>query len=318
MRFEILGPLRCVGGSLDVDLSRRREGRILAALLLCRGQVVSMHRLVDLLWGENPPATARQQVQNCAAGLARLFRDRRAELPLRRTESGYQLSIRREDLDAAAFEDEVVRAGRLADAGEHRAATALLRSTIGRWRGPVLLGIDMGVFGPAAARLEELRLKAVEQLFELELGLGRHGEVVADLAEAVGATPDRERLVGQYMVALARTGRTAEALTVFHQTRRLLRQEYAIEPGRELQAIQVSILRDGSIMDTPTWPAGESVADRHRRLLDAVARAETARYELELALRGVRGLTHGARRAATARFDSVVTTPGDQAVAERF
>ena len=290
MRFEILGPMRSHGGLVDLNLARRREGRILAVLLLSARQVVSMDRLVDLLWGDSPPATARQQVQNCVTSLVRLFRDNHAELPLRRTHSGYEMDVRREDLDATAFEDEVERGRRMAQAGCHTAAVALLRSAIGRWRGQVLQGTELGLFSARAARLEELRLEAVEQLFDLELGLGRHGDVVADLALAVAAAPDRERLVGQYMTVLARTGRSAEALAVFQRTRRLLREEHAIEPGRDLQAIQLSIL------DECGAPARASEEDQHHRLLSAMALAETARQQLELALRGAREYTRAGRQ----------------------
>ena len=294
MQFEILGPMRSQVGSVDLNLARRREGRILAVLLLSSRQVVSLDRLIDLLWGENPPATARQQVQNCVTNLVRLFRDVHADLPLRRAHSGYALDVRREDLDATVFEDEVERARRLAESGCHPAAIAQLRSATGRWRGQVLLGTDLGLFHPRAARLEELRLEAVEQLFHLELGLGRHNEVVADLALAVAANPERERLVGHHMIALARTGRAAEALAVFQRTRRLLHQEYAIEPGQDLRAIQLSILRDTAVPP----PAGESSDEQHHRLLTAMALAETARQQLDLALRGARDFARGAQPLA--------------------
>jgi DNA-binding SARP family transcriptional activator len=296
MQFEILGPLRWAARP-DLDLSRRREGRILAVLLLSSRQVVAMHQLIDLLWRDSPPVTGRQQVQNCVTGLVRLFRDSRTALTIVSTESGYQLSVDREELDATVFEDEVAAARRQVAAGNDPGAIELLRSAIGRWHGPVLLGIDLGLFGPATTRLEELRLKAVEQLFDLELGLGRHREVMADLAQAAGANPDRERLVGQYMLALARTGRTAEALAAFQRTRRLLRQEYAIEPGRELRAVHLSILREGigaQAAEPSASAAPDPAVDRHRWLRDAVAAAEAARQQLELALRDARDVTHDA------------------------
>jgi DNA-binding SARP family transcriptional activator len=170
MQFEILGPLRCAVAPQGVDLSRRREGRILAAMLLSQHQVVGMDQLVDLLWRDNPPATARQQVQNCVTGLVRLSRAARLPLVLASTKSGYQLDVRREDLDATAFEEDVAGARRLVAAGDRASAAELLRSAVGRWRGKVLVGLDLGQFAPAAVRLEELRLKAVEQRFDLELG----------------------------------------------------------------------------------------------------------------------------------------------------
>jgi DNA-binding SARP family transcriptional activator len=286
--FEILGPLRCAAGSAEIDLSGRREGRILAALLLTAGQVVSPHRLVDMLWGEEPPATARQQVQNCVTGLVRSLRDRGVHLPVRRLEAGYQLTVAREQLDAAVVQDEVAQARELAGAGRHRAAATAFRSALGRWRGPVLLGMDLGPFGPAAARLEELRLTTAEHLWELELGLGRHREVIADLAAEVAANPSRERLVAQYMRALAGTGRAAEALAVFHRTSRMLWKEYAIEPGPELRSVQLAILRTTA---APPGPAAGPAGDWQRQLLAAVARAEAARRQLELALRAARDLT---------------------------
>jgi len=293
--FEILGPLRCVSGSAEIDLSGRREGRILAALLLSAEQVVSAHRLVEMLWGEEPPATARQQVQNCVTGLVRLLRDRGVRLPVRRLEAGYLLTLGGEHLDAAAFQDEVARARERAAAGRPGAAVPVFRSALGRWRGPVLLGMDLGPFGPATARLEELRLTAAEHLFDLELGLGRHREVVADLAAEVGANPSRERLVAQYMRALAGCGRAAEALTVFHRIARMLWTEHAIEPGAELRSVQLAILRTTAAAKPAAEPPATAAGDRYRQLLTAVARAEAARRQLELAIRAA----HDVTRAAT-------------------
>jgi DNA-binding SARP family transcriptional activator len=289
MRFEILGPLRCGSGRPAVDLSRRREGRILAALLLSANRTVPMDGLIDMLWGERPPATARQQVQNCVSSVVRRLRGTDADLFVVRTASGYLLEAVESDLDAAVFETEVARARSLAGTGDRAAAAQLLRTALGRWRGRVLAGIDLGPFTPAAVRLEELRLTAMEQRFDLEMELGRGNEILADLAEAVGTHPVRERIVGQFMLALAGSGRTAEALEVFRDTRRVLRDSIAVEPSRDLHAVQVAILQGTS--DAGLDAEAATAQTQHQLLMTAVAAAERARRRLELVLLGARELT---------------------------
>jgi DNA-binding SARP family transcriptional activator len=286
MRFAVLGPLGCTP-DLPVNVSRRREGRILGALLLSANHPVPTSRLIDLLWRDDPPATARQQVQNCTTGLTRLFSDAGNTLPLQRLEDGYLLRLDVDQLDALQFEREMGTAGAQAEAGRLADAARTMRTAVGRWRGDVLLGMDMGPFGPATARLDELRVHAIEQRFEIELRLGQHGEVLADLAAAVAQYPTRETLIGQYMLALSHSGRSPEALQLFRQTRRALREELGIEPGRVLHAVYAAILHSES--DEQDGP--------YERLASAVVLAEAAARQLDRAIHIAREAMHpGTRR----------------------
>lgn len=241
MRFEILGTLRH-DGNLKFDLSRRREGRILGALLLVANRPVSTEQLIDLLWPDTPPATARQQVQNCVTSLARLFAGAGLPLRLERHSGGYLLHMDTIDLDTLVFEDEVTRAEKMIATDGLQAAAKLLRTALQRWRGEVLLGAEMGPFTPAVVRLMELRRSAIDRRFGIELRLGRHREMLADLAEAVTRDPTREVLVGQAMTALSAVGRVGDALDLFDQTCRLLRNDLGIGPGPQLQALRQRIL----------------------------------------------------------------------------
>ncbi len=278
MRFNILGPLRC-SPPLGVDLLRRREGRILGGLLLAANRPVPTEQLIDLLWLRQPPPTARQQVQNCVAGLIRLFARVQAPLRVDRVGGGYLLRLSTQELDALAFEEEFTQAATAIQAGDHTGAARLLRAALGRWRGEVLLGLDMGPFQPAVVRLNELRLTATEQVFGVELGLGRHREVIADLAAAVAHQPAQENLVRHAMLALQAAGRQADALELFARTRRLLREELGVEPGPQLSAVHTGIL-------TAAGPAGADHGGES--LAEIVALAEVVSRRLDQALRTAR------------------------------
>jgi len=236
-------------GSLTIDLGPHqraypsgRGARILGALLIRGGHAVTLDELVDLLWEKAPPATARQQVQNCASTLDRMLR--RHKLPqVQRVANGYQLDITERQLDMLGFERDLNQARVAIAAGDPALAAPRLRTALDYWRGDVLAGLPLGHFEAAAVRLRELRVEALENYFDCELQLGRAAAVVSDLAGATRTYPLRERLISQLMRALAQVGRVIDALELFDCTRKCLVETYGIEPGRLLANALTDVLK---------------------------------------------------------------------------
>jgi DNA-binding SARP family transcriptional activator len=226
MRFGILGPLEVVHDGVPLHLGGVRRRAVLARLLLDAKRVVTVERLIDAIWEENPPPTARKTLQKYVFELRGVL----AESMLRTTPGGYALDVDDEDVDVKRFE-------RLVEQSEFAAALAL-------WRGEVLA--DLGDIGFAVAertRLDELRLAAWQGRIETDLADGRHTEAIARLAELCAAYPNREPLVRLQMLSLYRSGRQADALEVYRQHRHRLTEELGVEPSSELQDLQVAILR---------------------------------------------------------------------------
>jgi DNA-binding SARP family transcriptional activator/Tfp pilus assembly protein PilF len=245
MEFGILGPLEVVGDGQRLPVSRPREQRVLAALLLDAGRVVPLDRLVDALFEDRPPDTAAKQVRNCVSALRQRFAAAgAADELIATTPVGYTIRIGAEDLDATVFAHRLARARHAADAGRLDEAVAATRSALALWRGPALAGIGGRRIEAAAAGLNEQRLTALEQCLSYELALGRGTELVAELSELVTEYPLRERLRGQLMVALYRAGRRADALESYRQGRQILVDELGLEPGPRLRALERAILAD--------------------------------------------------------------------------
>lgn len=228
MEFRILGPLEVVAEGRAVSLGGTRQRALLAVLLTRANQVVSTERLIDELWGERPPKEARNTVQFYVSQLRKVLGADRIETRA----PGYAIRIERDELDLHRFERLVAEGG------------PALTEALSLWRGPALADFAYEPFAQAEiARLEELRLAALEQRLEADLALGRHGELVGELEALVAEHPLRERLRGQLMLALYRSGRQAEALDVYRETRRVLVDELGIEPSPTLQELERSILR---------------------------------------------------------------------------
>ncbi|MBB5775556.1 BTAD domain-containing putative transcriptional regulator [Nonomuraea jabiensis] len=240
MQFGILGPLlvRSPGGE-PLAIGGPRPRALLALLLLDAGRMVSVERLIDGQYGDRPPTEAANAIQ---AQISRLRRSLPAGL-IEFHGSGYRLAVSPDDVDAHRFE-RLSREGRkLLAAGRFPGAASSLREALELWRGPALADVaDAPFAGPQALRLEELRLSAMEDLMEAELGLPE-GSPVAALQDLVAAHPLRERPRGLLMRALEAAGRPSEALTVFDETRRLLADELGTDPSPELAALHLAILR---------------------------------------------------------------------------
>ena len=248
MQFRILGPLEVLGDDgRPLALGGPKQRTLLAVLLLHAGQVASADRLIDELWGEDPPETARSVLHVYVANLRRILepaRPRRAAGGVLQTRPpGYLIHVSPEELDLVRFE-RLVGEGRAAlAAGDPAGAARLLGDALGLWRGPALVDLSLVTSGQGeAVRLEERRLAALEDRIEAELALGRHAELVGELQALVAAHPLRERLHGQLMLALYRSGRQADALAAFQRARDRLVEELGIDPSRALQERERAIL----------------------------------------------------------------------------
>ena len=252
MEFRILGSFEvCDDSGRGVKLPAGRERALLAVLLLRRGEVVSTDALVDALWGEAPPSTATKALQGYVSHLRRLLDEADRGRALETQPPGYFLRVDADRVDAFRFEALAARGWRELES-EPVTALATFEEALALWRGPALSEFAFAEFAqPEIRRLEELRLETVEGRIEAILRLGRHGAVVAELGTLVEAHPLRERLRGQLMLALYRSGRQAEALDVYREGRTLLSDQLGLEPGTDLQRLERAILEQDPALDAP-------------------------------------------------------------------
>src|SRR5215218_3589898 len=212
MEFRILGPLEVLGpdgGAIAISGSKERA--LLAILLLHANRVVATERLVDDLWGDDPPRMARKSLQVRMSSLRKSLGDVLVSRP-----PGYLVRVRPGELDLQRFEQLAADAREALDEDRAEAAARLLRDALDLWRGAPLADVRQESFlGPAVVRLEELRLAAIELRIEADLARGREAEVVGDLEVLTAEHPYRERFHGQLMLALYRAGRQVDALDAY-------------------------------------------------------------------------------------------------------
>jgi DNA-binding SARP family transcriptional activator len=254
VEFRILGPLEVTAGSERLDLGGARQQIVLATLLLGAGKVVSVDRLLEAVYGEDLPPTARTQAQMSVSSLRRLFAAHGDETAISSRAQGYVLQVGGGWLDSGRFTELVAAAGVARESGHLDQAVAGLRDALRLWRGPALEGIYSQLIRAAASRLDEERIAAIETRLALELDLGRHHELAGELAELVGEFPLREGLRGQLMLALYRCGRTAEALAAYRQARQTMIKELGIEPGERLQQLERAILNSDPVLAPEAGP----------------------------------------------------------------
>jgi DNA-binding SARP family transcriptional activator/pimeloyl-ACP methyl ester carboxylesterase/tetratricopeptide (TPR) repeat protein len=234
---ELLGPLRVVEGDGDVTPARPKQRALLALLLLRRGEVVPGDQLIEALWGAEPPGTAQTALHGHVSSLRKLLGADR----IRTRPPGYLLQVSPDEVDVGRFESLIAEARAFEDPGNR---SARLRDALSLWRGPPLADLHGEPFAEREiARLEELRLAALEDRIDADLALGRHHELVAELEPLVAEHEFRERLRGQLMLALYRCGRQADALQVFQSGRRALVEQLGIDPGPALAQLELRILR---------------------------------------------------------------------------
>jgi DNA-binding SARP family transcriptional activator len=238
----VLGPLEVRSGDQAVRVGGTRQQTVLALLGMEPNRVVTMEQLIDGVWGEVPPPTARSQIHIAVSMLRRALPDDARE-QVRTQGPGYLLQACEDSLDMLRFAGLCGRSRALTQGGDLPAAADQLHAALGLWRGPVLAGLDSRAVREGAARLDEQRLAAVEERIRLDLELGRHRRLVGELQELVDQHPLRENFHGQLMTALSRSGRQAEALQCYWRIRNRLVEELGLEPGEELRRVERQILR---------------------------------------------------------------------------
>src|SRR6266511_2025416 len=247
-QFSLLGPLSVTRDGAPIALGGQKRRALLAVLLLDANHVVSRDRLIDALWGEEPPDTARNTIQVYVSQLRKLL----PEGVLETAAPGYKLVIEPEAVDLFEFM-RLSEEGRTAlGTGDAAGAADALRAALALWRGAPLADFAWEPFAQTEiVRLEELRLAALEDRIEADLSLGRHGQLIAELERLVAEHPLRERLRGQLMLALYRSGRQADALAVYQRARRTMVDELGIEPGESLRRLERSILAHDPSLNAP-------------------------------------------------------------------
>jgi DNA-binding SARP family transcriptional activator len=261
LEFRILGPLEVEREGTPVEITGGRQRAVLALLLLEANRVVPTERLVDRLWGEEPPPTAVTSLHNAVSQLRKLL----GAETLETRAPGYVLRADPESLDLTRFE-RLLREARAAPAADR---SRLLQEALDVWRGPPLAEFAYDAFAQSEVRrLDELRLTAVEDRIDADLEAGRANDVVPELESLVAAEPHRERLRTQLMLALYRTGRQGDALQAYQDARRTLADDLGIDPGPALRGLHGAILRQEPSLDlrptatqVSTGPSRDHVAD---------------------------------------------------------
>ena len=249
MDFRILGPLEAREAGRDFTPRGSKQRALLALLLVHANETLSTSRLIDELWGDDPPATAAKTVQVHISQLRKALNG--SGLIVTRGH-GYQFELPPEQLDAYRFERLLAEGSGELGAGKPQVAIALLEQALALWRGPPLADVAGEPFADGEiARLEDLRAAALEQLIEAKLELGRHAEVVPRLEALIREHPYRERLRAHLMLALYRSERQADALQAYQDARNTLVGDLGIEPGERLRELEHAILTQDPALAIP-------------------------------------------------------------------
>ena len=316
MDYRILGSFEVRTEGRLVGLGGEKPRALLAILLLHRNEVVSADRLIDDLWGESPPETALRTLRAYVSRLRKALgangappdesdRASGADGGVLVTQGhGYVLRVAPGELDVERFGEMADRGREALAARKPGEAAAMLSEALGIWRGPPLTDFAYEPFAQSSiAQLEELQLAAIEDRVEADLALGRARNLVGELRDLVARQPLRERLRGQLMLALYRSGRQAEALEVFQEFRRTLSEELGLEPGPAVQQLELTILRGDPALDLAAGDAASEaggelraaaaprrvVAIRRRRLTLAVGAAGLLTLVLAAVVMAARG-----------------------------
>jgi DNA-binding SARP family transcriptional activator len=254
LEIEVAGEMRAIGGL--------RACRLLTLLLLNENSVVSTDRLVEVLW-EEAPQSARQQIHNTVTALRRTI-STVPGIDIVTAQIGYRVDVDSDCLDLTRFRSAVQKANEAVSAGDSEAAISQLKVACGLWRGAPLAGLEGQYFVNVATRLEEEHLSATEALMALQVKVGDAGHTVGQLMELVAAHPLRESPRASLMAALHGTGRQADALEVYEEGRRLLVEEFGLDPSADLQALHDRILQGLPVFDSSAaerFPAPPDPAD---------------------------------------------------------
>ena len=317
MDFRILGPLEVVDDGRRLPIGQGRESALLALLLLRANEVIAADVLIEELWRGEPPATGAKSLQ---VYVSRLRKRLGADVIATRV-PGYSVRVGRDQLDLLRFE-RLVEEARGVEAPA--AAAATLRDALSLWRGPPLAEFASEAWAqPEIGRLEELRLAALEDRIDADLALGRHADVVGELEVLVSGNPYRERLCGQLMLALYRSGRQAEALAAYRDTRRVLDEELGLEPGQELGELERRILAQDERLSAPRALHEEAPAQapsgpliRRRRRLVVLAALVALALAAGIGTAAVRTREIGTARSGRQRSSVALIDPARNRVVD--
>jgi DNA-binding SARP family transcriptional activator/DNA-binding beta-propeller fold protein YncE len=314
VEFRILGPLEVVHQGQRVSVGAAKEQALLAVLLLHVGEVVSRERLIDELWGESPPQTAAKAVNVRISQLRKALAANDGD-PIATRSGGYALDVNRALLDATTFENLLADAQTHVAAGDLELAGTILRDALSLWRGPALAGIALeSTARHEVQRLEELRLAALLDRIDCDLALARHEHVVAELEALVAEHPLRERLRGQYMLALYRSGRQADALRAYQDTRKALVEGLGLGPSPALQRLEKAILNQDPSLEAPVGVVSARGGASIATALDAPTRPITsARRRLRVTSRRAVAVSLGVVIAGTVIGVWISSTGGGRA-----
>jgi DNA-binding SARP family transcriptional activator/streptogramin lyase len=310
IEFRLLGPFEVEWDQHVLKLTSRKERVLLALLALHRGQPMSSERLIDGLWGASPPATAAKSVQVYVSHLRRALP---ADVLVTRG-GGYALDVPEKALDSGRFRGLLDEGRALLSTGRFEEAADILRTGLSLWRGPPLADLAYEPFAQTEiAQLEELRSIALEERIEADLALGDHAAVVPELERLIREQPLRERLRGQLMRALYASGRQAEALAAYHETRRVLRDELGLVPSPALRELERAILAQDAALAPPTAPRPLPIRPRgpppirrpRRRRLRALGLVAAAALVAALAGTTIFAREDGARALASVSADAI-------------
>ena len=262
--FSLLGPLRAWRGGDELDLGPPQQRGVLGLMLLNAGRPVDMEVMVDRLWGQGSPSTARETVRTYLSRLRRVLPAGDGGSLIESGRAGHALPVAANALDLTVFEDRRARARAARDHGDDSEAADLLRAALELWQGPALSGTHGKFVRPERARLDQLRVVALQDRIALDLELGRHSEVLAELASLVVTYPLQEKLHELQMLALYREARQADALAVYRDIRERLAQELGIEPGRGLRDLHQRILRADPNLNPPPAVAPALRPESHK------------------------------------------------------
>jgi DNA-binding SARP family transcriptional activator/basic membrane lipoprotein Med (substrate-binding protein (PBP1-ABC) superfamily) len=249
IEFRVLGPLEVRAGTGVVSLGGPKQRAVLALLLLQADEVVSVERLIDEVWGDNPPPSAGHSLEAYVSRLRSVLTEESPTLV--RHGIGYSLRLNDGLLDSQTFTELAAEASEAATERDDERAAELATRALALWRGPALADVALGASSRAEAeRLDELRLRVLEQRMDAELALEREAGLIGELRVLVAQNPYRERFVAQLMLALYRTGRHADALDVYERTRGVL-DDVGLQPSIELQQLSGQIVRQEPQLSRP-------------------------------------------------------------------
>jgi DNA-binding SARP family transcriptional activator len=280
MDFRLLGALEVSAQGAVAELGPPKQRALLAILLLHAGEIIPVDRLIDLLWGEDPPRTANHSIQIYVSDLRKAIDSLGGKEVLTTRPPGYLLNADPVSIDARQFERLVDEGTRKLRSGDHLEGAKDLRAAMGLWRGPALSDFTYEEFAqPYIRRFHDLHLDAIEELAGAELEAGQASEVVPMLDAAIREDPLRERSRELLMLALYRSGRHAEALRTYQQLRTQLVEELGLDPSPPLQRMQERILlHDPTLSPPPEKPASSTRARNPYKGLRAFAESDAGDF----------------------------------------